>query len=136
MSTREALQGLVAGLTDEQTTEVVDYVHWLTCDAESLSEYELAAVWQGEKEIANGEYVPARGAEPDAWYVSYEVRVAHQAAAYYYRLLDRRTQRAIVHRLSQAADDPHAIWVRPLSELRRSLHRPGRPAAPGLHYRR
>ena len=47
--------------------------------------------------------------------MSYEVRVAHQAAAYFYRLLDRRTQRAILARLSQTAADPGGSWVKPIT---------------------
>ena len=47
--------------------------------------------------------------------MSYEVRVAHQASAYFYRLLDRRTQRAILSRLAQAAEDPNGPWVKPIT---------------------
>ena len=46
--------------------------------------------------------------------MNYEVRVAHQAAAYYYRLLDRRSQRAVVRKLSQAAQDPRGSWMKPV----------------------
>ena len=35
----------------------MDYIQWLTGEAESLPEHELAAVARGEQEIARGEYV-------------------------------------------------------------------------------
>ena len=47
--------------------------------------------------------------------MSYEVRVAHQASAYFYRLLDRRTQRAILGRLTQTAEDPYGAGVKPIA---------------------
>ena len=57
MSSREELHGLLAELSDEHVAEVMDYIQWLTGEAESLPEHELAAVARGEQEIARGEYV-------------------------------------------------------------------------------
>lgn len=47
--------------------------------------------------------------------MSYDVRVSHQAAAYFYRLLDRRTQRAILGRLARTAENPRGPWVKPIT---------------------
>ena len=57
MTIREDLQGLVAELGDEQAAEALVYVRWLASTGDVLTDYELAAMHQGEKEIADGEYV-------------------------------------------------------------------------------
>ena len=49
--------------------------------------------------------------------MSFEVRIAHQAAAYFYRLMDRRTQRAVVRKLSEIGQDPRGSWMKPVSNV-------------------
>jgi hypothetical protein len=57
VTVREDLQCLVAELGDEQAAEALDYVRWLAAAGDTLADHELTAMRQGEREIANGEYV-------------------------------------------------------------------------------
>ena len=57
MTVREDLQRLVLEIGDDQAAEALDYVRWLASAGDTLTDYELAAMHQGEKEIADGEYV-------------------------------------------------------------------------------
>ena len=57
LTIREDLQCLVAELGDEQATEALDYIRWLVSGGDTLTDYELVAMHQGEREIADGEYV-------------------------------------------------------------------------------
>ena len=57
MTVREHLQSLVAELGDEHAAEALDYLCWLASAGDTLTDYELAAMHQGEKEIADGKYV-------------------------------------------------------------------------------
>ncbi len=57
MKIREDLHWLVAELGDEQAAEALDYIRWLASAGDALTDYELAALHQGEKEIADGKYV-------------------------------------------------------------------------------
>jgi mRNA-degrading endonuclease RelE of RelBE toxin-antitoxin system len=47
--------------------------------------------------------------------MTYEVRVSRQAAAYFYRLLDRPVQRAILGRLAQIGDAPYSRGTKPVA---------------------
>lgn len=54
---KEELRQLVDRLTDDDAADALDYVRWLTSEAEALSPAELTAAQDGEEEIARGEYV-------------------------------------------------------------------------------
>ncbi|HLH24800.1 MAG TPA: hypothetical protein VK066_19945 [Chloroflexota bacterium] len=56
MSVNEEIQSVVDQLT-EDAADVLDYLHWLTTDGETLSEEERARVQRGEQQIARGEYL-------------------------------------------------------------------------------
>jgi len=57
LTIREDLQCLAAELGDEQAAEALDYIRWLASAGDALTDYELAAMYHGEKEIADGAYV-------------------------------------------------------------------------------
>jgi hypothetical protein len=48
---------MVTELSDEDASEALDYLSWLTTETETLNDHELAAMLQGEDEIARGEFV-------------------------------------------------------------------------------
>ncbi len=57
MTVKEEIHALVDELPEDAAAEVLDYLHWLTAETETLSEEELARVQRGEEQIARGEYV-------------------------------------------------------------------------------
>jgi len=57
MSIKQELHRLVDQLEDEEEESALEYLQWLLGDEDSLTEQELAAVKEGEEEIARGEYV-------------------------------------------------------------------------------
>ncbi|HZR97468.1 MAG TPA: hypothetical protein VFE37_02105 [Chloroflexota bacterium] len=57
MSVKDEIHTLVEQLTDDAAADVLDYLHWLTTDIETLSEEQLARVQRGEAQIARGEYI-------------------------------------------------------------------------------
>ena len=57
MTVKEEIHSLVDQLAEDAAAEVLDYLHWLTSETETLSDEELARVQRGEEQIARGEYV-------------------------------------------------------------------------------
>src|SRR5438874_9813067 len=57
VKTKEELHHLVETLSEQAAAEVLDHVHWLQEEPESLTPEEIERVRQGEEQIARGEYV-------------------------------------------------------------------------------
>ena len=57
MTVKDEIHTLVDQLTEDAAIEALDYLHWLSAEAETLSDEELARVQRGEEQIARGEYV-------------------------------------------------------------------------------
>jgi hypothetical protein len=57
MNVKDEIHSLVDQLTEDDAADVLDYLHWLRTDVETLSEEQLARVQRGEEQIARGEYV-------------------------------------------------------------------------------
>jgi hypothetical protein len=57
VSVKEELHSLIELLDEDAAAEALDYVRWLTTDAEPVSAEDLAAIRRGQEQIGRGEYV-------------------------------------------------------------------------------
>ena len=57
MTVREELHRLVDALDEATTGDALEYLNWLLCESETLTEEELTGVRAGEAEIAHGQTV-------------------------------------------------------------------------------
>ena len=57
MTTKDEIHVLVESLPDAVADDALDYLRWLAAESDALTEEDLSAVKQGEKEIAQGETV-------------------------------------------------------------------------------
>jgi predicted transcriptional regulator len=57
MSLKQELHRLVDLLDEEDEDSALEYLRWLLTDEDTLTAEELAAVEEGEAEIARGEYM-------------------------------------------------------------------------------
>lgn len=56
MTTKEELHHLVEVLSDQDAAEVLDYIHWLQEEPDTLTPEEMERVRLGEEQIARGEF--------------------------------------------------------------------------------
>ena len=56
MTTKQELHHLVDALSDQDAAEVLDFIHWLLEEPETLTPDEIDRVRCGDEQIARGEY--------------------------------------------------------------------------------
>ena len=105
MTTKDELLHLVDELDEDAQAELLDSALWLAQPEDTLSPDELAGVEAGQNRDRPGRLRHARGPAPQAWLLSFEVRLSRTAARYLERL-PRNAQKRIVDRLDQIAADP------------------------------
>ncbi len=57
MTTKDEIHVLVESLPDAEAHDALDYLRWLASESDTLTDWELAAVQQGDEEIARGETI-------------------------------------------------------------------------------
>jgi len=57
VTTREELHRLIDTLDEPKACEVLEYIHWLMEESDTLTEEELAQVLEAEERIERGEYI-------------------------------------------------------------------------------
>jgi hypothetical protein len=56
MTTKEHVHELVDALSESAAEEVLDYLRWLTSPTDTLTDQELEAMQEGERQVESGDY--------------------------------------------------------------------------------